>query len=143
MRFACIDDTLVIQYFEKSFMQNSILLSRIFQPDEEVRRYLHGNERSKRPDSSSKCFVIRKMKVVSPALTKIIRESAKENKCNTENLYKDTLKTNFITLMEMELYLRADYGVSRKKTKVSKLSNLQLNFCRIPSISLFGHEYCW
>lgn len=83
-------------------------------------------------------------KKISPELQKLIRQGTKENNCETEVLYKDTLKTNFISLIEMELYLRSRYEGQLKGNK--------RNFDLIkPSIDLFvdsldkqfSHEYYW
>ena len=141
------DDALVIQYFEKSFMQELDTFIKNFPTkDEEVRRYLHGNEKILK-----KTRLFFKMlrysedqkNEVSPALTKIIRESAKENKCNSEVLYKDTLKTNFIALMEMELYLRARYGGQMKNDKGFETVRSSIELFVESLDKQFGHEYYW
>jgi sulfur relay (sulfurtransferase) DsrC/TusE family protein len=144
----CIfDDSLVIQYFEKGFINETDQFVKKFpQTDEEVRRYLHGNEailKKTRTFFKMLRYSEDQKADVNPNLTKIIRESAKENKCNQEVLYKDTLKTNFIALMELELYLRARYGGQLK-------NNTRFDTIR-PSIDLFvesldkqfNHEYYW
>lgn len=144
----CIyDDAFVIRFFEKSFLKElEKFLLDFPEGDAEVRRYLHRHE-----------SILKKIRYffkmlrysedqkadVSPKLTQLIRESAKENKCNSEVLYKDTLKTNFIALMEMELYLRSRYGGQLK-------GNSQFDTIR-QSIELFiesldkqfQHEYYW
>lgn len=116
------------------------------QTDEEIRRHLHSNEalmKKIRHFFKMLRYSEDQKTDVNQKLTKLIRESAKENKCNSEVLYKDTLKTNFIALMEMELYLRARYGGQVKSNE---------NFEAIkPSIELFvesldkqfPHEYYW
>jgi hypothetical protein len=144
----CIyDDSLVIQYFEKGFIYElDDFIKKIPSKDEEVRPFLHHNEKMLK-----KIRLFFKMlrysedqkNEVSPSLAKLIRESAKENNCNVNVLYKDTLKTNFIALMEMELYLRARYG--------GQIKNDQRFGSVRPSIELFvesldkqfGHEYYW
>lgn len=144
----CIfDDSMVIQYFEKGFINNLDQFVKAFpKTDEDTRRYLHGHEivlRKTRHFFKMLRYSEDQKTEVNPNLTKIIRESAKENKCNNEVLYKDTLKTNFIALMEMELYLRARYGGQLK-------NNARFETVR-PSIELFvesldkqfGHEYYW
>ncbi|MFP5386312.1 MAG: hypothetical protein ACLGHN_09560 [Bacteriovoracia bacterium] len=144
----CIyDDAFVIRFFEKSFLKElEKFLLDFPEGDAEVRRYLHRH-----------ASILKKIRYffkmlrysedqkadVSPKLTQLIRESAKENKCNSEVLYKDTLKTNFIALMEMELYLRSRYGGQLK-------GNSQFDTIR-QSIELFiesldkqfQHEYYW
>lgn len=141
------NDSLVIHYFGKSFISDlDQFVSKFPTKDEEVKNYLHSQEKILK---NTRLFfkMLRysedQKNVVSPALAKLIRESAKENKCNTEVLYKQTLKTNFISLMEMELYLRARYGSQLKYDQ-------GFNTIR-PSIELFlesldkqfGHEYYW
>jgi hypothetical protein len=144
----CIyDDAYVIQYFDKSFLQQLEQFLNKFPTNEaEVRPYLHSHEPTLK--KTRHFFKILRYSEdqkadVTPNLTKVIRESAKENKCNAEVLYKDTLKTNFIALMEMELYLRARYGGQLKNNE--KFDSVR------PSIELFvdsldkqfGHEYYW
>jgi hypothetical protein len=144
----CIfDDSMVIQYFEKGFINDlDQFIKKFPKGDDEVRRYLHESE-----PILKKTRVFFKMlrysedqkSDVNKNLTKIIRDSAKENKCNLDVLYKDTLKTNFISLIEMELYLRARYGGQLK-------NNARFETIR-PSIELFvesldkqfTHEYYW
>lgn len=144
----CIyDDSFVVQFFEKGFIGDlKELVEKMPTEDEEVRRFLHGKEAVLRKTR----FFFKMLRYaedqktdVSPHLTKLIRESARENKCNQEVLYKNTLKTNFIALMEMELYLRARYGGQLKM-------NQRFETVR-PSIELFvesldkqfTHEYYW
>lgn len=144
----CIyDDAFVIQYFEKGFINDlDQFVKKMPDTDAEVRRYLHGHEKILKKTR----FFFKMLRYaedqkaeVSANLTKIIRESARENKCNSDVLYKDTLKTNFIALMEMELYLRARYG--------GQLKNNQSFDTIRPSIELFvesldkqfNHEYYW
>lgn len=141
------DDALVIQYFEKTFIQELEAFIKSFPTNEdEVRRYLHGNEK-----------ILKKIRLffkmlrysedqkneVSPALTKLIRQSAKENKCNTDVLYKDSLKTNFISLMEMELYLRARYGGQMKNDKGFETVRSSIELFVESLDKQFGHEYYW
>jgi hypothetical protein len=86
---------------------------------------------------------LRKSKV-TPELEKLIREGTKENKCETAVLYKDTLKSNFINLLQTEIYLRTRYG-AQVKSGTRNFDSLR------PSIDLFvdsldkqfSHEYYW
>lgn len=138
---------MVIQYFEKGFINDLDQFVKKFpQGDDDVRRFLHENESTLK---KTRIFfkILRysedQKTEVNKNLTKVIRESARENKCNLEVLYKDTLKTNFISLIEMELYLRARYGGQLK-------NNARFDTIR-PSIELFvesldkqfNHEYYW
>jgi hypothetical protein len=144
----CIyDDSYVIQYFEKGFIQElNNFLENMPKTDTEIRPYLHNHEailKKTRLFFKMLRYSEDQKAEVSPSLAKLIRESAKENRCNTEVLYKDTLKTNFIALMEMELYLRSRYS--------GQLKNGQSFNTVRPSIELFvesldkqfGHEYYW
>lgn len=144
----CIDDeSVLIKYLEKSFIKELDSFVGKFPKNEvERRRYLHKNE--KVLEKTRYLFKMLRYSSdqkaeVSPALTKLLRESTKENNCNKEILYKETLKTNFIELMELEIYLRSRYGEQIKKSR---------NFGVVrPSIDLFvesldkqfGHEYYW
>lgn len=144
----CIyEDALVVQYFEKSFIKDLDAFVKNFpSADDEVRRYMHSHD----ADLKKIRYFFKMLRYsedqkteVSTKLSKIIREGTQENKCGAGVLYKDTLKTNFISLLEMELYLRARYG--------SQLKNNQKFDSIRPSIELFvesldkqfGHEYYW
>lgn len=144
----CIyDDSLVIQYFETKFVKNLESFVKNFPKEEPlVKKYLHENEDTLR-DIRYFFKMLRysedQKNDVNKKLESIIRESAKENNCNSEVLYKDTLKTNFKSLLEMELYLRSRYSAQIKTT--GKFESVR------PSISLFvesldkqfAHEYYW
>lgn len=144
----CIyDDAFVIKFFEKSFVKDLEKFLKDFpKSDEEIRRYLHGHE----PIMKKIRHFFKMLRYsedqkadVNPKLTKLIRESARENKCNADVLYKDTLKTNFIALMEMELYLRARYGgqVKNNENFDSIRSSIELF---VESLDKqFPHEYYW
>jgi hypothetical protein len=144
----CIyDDSLVVQFFEKSFIgELKDFVSKFPKEDEEVRRYLHGHEavlKKTRHFFKMLRYSEDQKAEVSPNLTNLIRESAKENKCNSEVLYKNTLKTNFIALMEMELYLRARYGGQLRTNQRfdSVRSSIELF---VESLDKqFTHEYYW
>lgn len=140
-------DSLVVQFFGKSFIKDLNSFIKSFPgSDEEVRRFMHA-----RPDELKKIrhfFKILRYSEdqktdVSLKLSRIIREGTLENRCESGVLYKDTLKTNFISLIEMELYLRARYGGQLKSTH--KFESIR------PSIELFvdsldkqfSHEYYW
>jgi hypothetical protein len=145
--YCVYEDSFVVQYLGPGFVKELGEFLRDFPTgDEAVRTYLHGKE-----------AVLKKIRFffkvlrysedqrtdVSPKLTKLIRESARENKCRQDILYKDSLKTNFITLLETELYLRARYGNQLKVDQ--RFESVR------PSIELFvesldkqfSHEYYW
>lgn len=144
----CIyDDALVVNFFEKSFIKDlDSFVKKFPTADDEVRRYMHSHEanlKKIRHFFKMLRYSEDQKTEVSTKLSKIIREGSLENKCGAGVLYKDTLKTNFISLLEMELYLRARYG--------SQLKNNQKFDSIRPSIELFvesldkqfGHEYYW
>lgn len=144
----CIyDDAYIVQYFNKGFINElDQFLKKMPESDEDVRKYLHNNEpvlKKMRHFFKMLRYSEDQKTDVSKSLAALIRESAKENRCNTEVLYKDTLKTNFIALMELELYLRSRYSGQLK-------NNQRFDTVR-PSIELFvesldkqfGHEYYW
>ena len=145
----CIyDDALVVSYFDKRFIKELELFVKNFPgKDEEVVKYLHSHE-----DLMKKIRYFFKMlrysedqnKKVSTDLTRLIREGAKENNCQATVLHKDSLKTNFKSLIEMEIYLRSRYEGQLRSHKRN------FDFIR-PSIDLFVdsldkqflHEYYW
>ncbi len=144
----CIfDDSLVIQYFEKGFIQElDVFVKNFPTTDEEVRRYLHNNEsvlKKTRNFFKLLRYSEDQKADVNPNLTKIIRESAKENKCNLEVLYKDTLKTNFISLVELELYLRARYGGQLKNNARFETVRSSIELFVESLDKQFNHEYYW
>lgn len=114
--------------------------------DEQVRPYLHSHEallRDMRFFFKMLRYAEDQKHDISKNLESLVREATRENKCNTGVLYKDTLKTNFKSLLEMELYLRSRYSGQIKST--NKFESVR------PSIELFvesldkqfGHEYYW
>jgi hypothetical protein len=145
----CIyEDAFVVQYFEKSFIRDwENLLDKFPTNDEDVAKYLHQNE-----DLLKKIRYFFKVlrysedqkMVVSSEVIKLIRSGVKENKCERDILYKDDLKTNFLALLQLELYFRSRYA--------SQLKSSSAGFAIVkPSIDLFmesldkqfGHEYFW
>ncbi len=141
-------DALVILYFDKSYVTDlDKFVTNFPDKDEAVSKYLHDHS-----DLFKKIRYFFKMlrysedqnKKVSVDLTKLIREGTRENNCQKTILHKDSLKTNFKALIEMELYLRSRYE--------GQLRSHKRNFDIIrPSIDLFvdsldkqfPHEYYW
>ena len=144
----CIyDDSFVVQFFEKGYIKEmELFLEKFPKEDEEVRRYLHGKEallKKTRHLFKMLRYTEDQRTDVTPNLTKLIRESAKENKCNSEVLYKDTLKTNFISLLEMELYLRARYGGQYKTNQRFDAVKSSIELFVESLDKQFAHEYYW
>lgn len=111
-------DALVLQYFSKDLISK---LDRFVKdlPDDDVgsKSYLYQHE----DELKSIRYIFKMLRYtedqkhkVSPQLTQLIRESTKENGCEAAILYKDTLKTNFRNLLELELYFRSRYGAQMK-----------------------------
>ena len=145
---SCIyEDSFVLQYFKKDFVnQLEEFVSKMPKEDEEVRSYLTTkNETLKSIIYFFKMLTYaedQKIEVSTKAKS-LIRESAKENQCNSNVLYKDSLKTNFISLMEMEIYLRTRYG-NQVKTKESFEAIRSSIEIFIESLDKqFTHEYYW
>jgi len=142
------EDALVIKYFGATFLGDfKVFLEKFPQTDEQVRIYLH-----KEAELLKKIRYLFKLlrysedqkELVSPKLTELIREGTKENRCAPEILHKQSLKTNFLHLMQVELYLRSRYG-NQLKESGQKFDSIR------PSIDLFVdsldkqfiHEYFW
>ena len=141
-------DSLVVSYFQKSFVTElDAFVKKFPKSDDDVIKYLHDHT-----DLLKKIRHFFKMlrysedqnKKVSTELSKLIREGTTENNCQTEILHKDTLKTNFKSLLETELYLRSRYE--------GQLRSHRRNFDFVrPSVDLFIdsldkqflHEYYW
>jgi hypothetical protein len=141
-------ESMVLGYFEKGSLKQMEDFTRNFPTEEEkVKPYLHSHE-----------IILKKIRhyfkmlrysedqnsKVTPEISDLVRQGTKENKCGSDVLYKDTLKTNFISLLKLELYLRSRYGGQLKSSK--------RGFEAIrPSLDLFvdsldkqfGHEYFW
>ena len=141
------DNSFVMQFFEKKFLKDlEAFLKNIPTEDLEVRKYLHDQEttlKNVRYFFKMLRYSEDQRSDVSANLTKLVRESVRVNECGVDVLYKDTLKTNFLSLLELELYLKARYGGQLKS---------QASFSSIrPSMELFvesldkqfNHEYYW
>lgn len=141
-------ESMVVNYFEKKMVKDLAQFVTKFPKDEvAVKKYLHGHESTLKEirlyfkmlryseDQNSK---------VTPEISELIREGSKDNKCDLGIIYKDTLKTNFISLLKLELYLKSRYGAQLKSSK-SGFQGIR------PSLDLFtesldkqfGHEYFW
>jgi hypothetical protein len=145
----CIyNDAMIVSYFEAGFIKQLDEFVKTFpKADAEAQKHLiRHHELMKKIRHFFK--IIRYAEdqriKINRDLNQLLRESIKENRCDPEVLYKDTLKTNFLQLMEMELYLRSRYGGQLKGT-TRTFDSVR------PSIDLFvdsldkqfGHEYYW
>ncbi len=114
--------------------------------DDEVRKYLHGKEALLRQLR----FFFKLLRYsedqrtdVSPKLAKLIRSSARENKCNKAVLYNGALKTNFTSLLETELYLRTRYGNQLKVNQPFEVVRPSIELFIESLDKQFTHEYYW
>lgn len=141
------DDAYIVLFFKKSFISDlGDFLIKFPKKDEEVRIYLHAKEellKKIRHFFKLLHYSEDQKTVVSPQLAKLIRESAKENKCNGDILYKDSLKTNFISLMEMELYFRMRYAGQVKTVKEFEAIRSSIELFVESLDKQFSHEYYW
>jgi ribosome-associated translation inhibitor RaiA len=141
------DDAFVIKFFDKSFIKSlDKFVADMPSEDEAARRHLHQNEallKKLRHFFKMLRYSEDQKTEVNENLNKLIRESTRENRCDSEVLYKDTLKTNFIALMEMELYLRTRYGGQLKNN--SKFDSIKQSIdLFVESLDKqFAHEYYW
>lgn len=144
----CIfDDSLVVQYFGKDFISGLKNFTRNFpKSDEDVRKYLHAHE-----DLLKKIRLFFKMlrysadqkTKIGSDLNRLIRQTAKEENCGTDIIHKDTLKTNFLNLMQMELYLRSRYGGQLKSSKNFEVVRPSIDLFVESLDKQFPHEYYW
>lgn len=144
----CIyDDAFVIRYFDKKFLPElKTFMDKFPKENTDIRTYLQANE-----------LILKKIRTffkmlrysedqegnVSLELAKLIREGTKENRCGTSVLYKDTLKTNFIALLQMELYLRSRYGNQLKTSRNFEEIRSSADLFVESLDKQFPHEYYW
>lgn len=145
----CIyEDALVVAYFEKGFLKDLDKFVEEFPvKTQETAAYLHKHEallKKIRYFFKMLRYSEDQNKKISTELSNLIRQGTRENNCQKGILHKDSLKTNFKALIEMELYLRSRYE--------GQLKNNKRNFDIVrPSIDLFVdsldkqfvHEYFW
>jgi len=141
-------DSLVVQYFESSFIKEfETFLANFPEKDFEVRKHMHLNEellKKIRYFFKILRYSEDQKTPVTPRITNLIREGVTENKCDQDILYKETLKTNFIELIQMELYLRSRYG-GQLKTSSRSFQTIRSSIdLFVDSLDKqFLHEYYW
>ncbi len=141
------DDAIVVQYLGPSFVKELGDFIKSFpSDDDEVRKYLHTKEALLKQTR----FFFKLLRYsedqrtdVSPKLTKLIRASARENKCNKDVLHNGSLKTNFISLLETELYLRTRYGNQLKVNQPFDVVRPSIELFVESLDKQFTHEYYW
>lgn len=145
---SCIyDKAFVVQFFNHGFLQQlETFLQKMPTDDAEVRKYLHANE----PILKEIRYLFKMLRYsedqksdFTPQLSKLVRENVQENKCEMAVLYKDRLKTNFINLLELELYLRARYGGQLKSQASFKSIQPSMELFVESLDKQFNHEYYW
>lgn len=142
------ENSMVVKYFKRDFVTELTKFSEgIPRENQAARDYLLKHEdilKNIRHLFKLMRYTEDQKNKVSPQLEALVRDSTKENKCGGAILYKDTLKTNFKILLELELYLRSRYG--------NQLASSKNNFESVRgSIDLFvdsldkqfSHEYYW
>jgi hypothetical protein len=144
----CIyDDSLVVQYFGRPFVKEfEVFLKDFPQKDDEVRRYLIQHEellKKIRHYFKILRYSEDQKTQVSPKLTKVVREATRENRCDKEVLHKDTLKTNFISLLQMELYFRSRYAGQLKSSRGFEAIRPSIDLFVESLDKQFQHEYFW
>ena len=145
----CIfDDSVVILYFQKNFLSDLEKFLKDFpKQNEKVIEYLHKNESTLK---QSRIFfkMLRysedQSKVIGTKLIEVIQETTKSNRCGTGILFKETLKTNFKTLLEMELFLRARFESQLKsENKRTDIIRSSIDLFVDSIDKQFIHEYYW
>lgn len=145
--YCVFDDAIIVRYFDKDFIPDlKVFMKKLPEKSEDVRTYLHGHE-----EMLKKLRIFFKMLRysedqkgnVSTELMKLVRASSKENKCGTDVLYKDTLKTNFLALLQLELYLRSRYGNQLKNAKNFNEVRASIDLFVESLDKQFPHEYYW
>lgn len=143
------EDAFIIQYFGNKFIGELQKFVKDFPSEEEkIKPYMHENEAALK-----KIRYLFKMLRYStdqkgqiPAkVTKLIHEATVENKCDTDILHKEDLKTNFKQLLEIELYLRARYGNQLKASTSQNFDSIRSSIdLFVDSLDKqFSHEYYW
>jgi hypothetical protein len=145
---ACLfDDAILIQYFEKSFLKDLSAFVRDFPREpEKGPAYLHQHA-----VLMKRARVLFKMlrysqdqnRKIPEKLTQLIRENTRANRCHSDILYKDSLKTNFQGLLELELYLRSRYEGQVKVSKSFDVVRPSIDLFADSLDKQFAHEYFW
>lgn len=144
----CVNNqSLIIRYFGKGFaLGMSRFVKDLPQDSNLVSPYLHKHQE-----------LLKKMRLffkllryaddqqtsVGQDIRKLVRESAKEYKCNTEILYKDDLKSNFKQLLRLEMYVRGRYGSQLADNRSFESIKQSMDIFMDSLDKQFGHEYFW
>ncbi len=141
-------DALVVAYLEKDFLkQLDKFVTEFPDKDDDVSGYLHRNA-----EVMKKLRFFFKMlrysedqnKKISNNLEDLIKEGTRANNCQKAILHKDSLKTNFKNLVEMELYLRSRYGGQlRDKSRKFDFIRSSIDLFVESLDKQFPHEYFW
>lgn len=144
----CVNhQSMIVRYFGKGFALDMDKFSKGIPEDStNVSAYLHNHQ-----DLLKRMRIFFKLlryaddqqTTIGLDVRKLVRESAKEYKCNTEILYKDDLKSNFKQLLRLEMYLRGRYGsqLADKRSFESIKQSMELFMDSLDK--QFAHEYFW
>jgi hypothetical protein len=145
----CIfDDSVVILYFQKKIIKDlEEFLNKFPEQNEKVILYLHQNE-----ELLKQFRIFFKMlrysedqnKTIGPKLIEVIQETNNANKCGSGIIFKESLKTNFKALIEMELFLRARFeGQLKSENKRMDIIRSSIDLFVDSIDKQFNHEYFW
>ena len=141
------DNSFVIQYFGKGLIGDlSTFIKSFPKEDDESRKFLQKEEKllqKIRYLFKMLRYAENQRTDLDPSVVKLVRESVVANKCDPEILYKDTLKTNFIGLLELEIYLRARYGGQLKSQASFQDIRSSVDLFVESLDKQFSHEYYW
>lgn len=144
----CIyDNSFVVQYFGKGFIgELDRFIKKFPKGDEESRKFLHQEEKLLQQIR----YLFKMLRYsqnqrteLDPSLIKLIKEAVQANKCDPEILYKETLKTNFVWMLELEIYLKARYGGQLKSQTTFQDIRSSVDLFVESLDKQFSHEYYW
>lgn len=144
----CIySDAIVLDFFEIKFVSDLEQFIKNFpEKSEQGTEYLHQHEallKKIRYFFKMLKYAQEQKPQISKNLEQIVRESAKVNNCSNTIIHKDSLKTNFKNLLEMELYFRARYAGQMKSSEKSETIKSSIDLLIDSLDKQFSHEYYW
>lgn len=81
--------------------------------------------------------------LIRPQMIQLVRSTIKENKCSEDVFYKKSLKTNFLELLKLEIYLKSRYGTQMKKNDEIDVTKASLSTFVESLDKQYSHEYFW
>lgn len=141
------DNSFVVQYFGKGLIGSlNGFIKNFPKGAEESRKFLHQEEKllqKMRYLFKMLRYAENQRTEIDQAVIKLVRESVVANKCDPEILYKEGLKTNFIGLLELEIYLKARYGGQLKSQTSFQDIRSSVDLFVESLDKQFSHEYYW